>query len=74
MMGDSANKTFTVAVRNEALQSGNFVGPFTTLEDARIYCINKCKRCRKYMKYQICEGTPENPGKDLVGDLYSGAA
>lgn len=66
------NKTFTCAVVNEAAQSGHWTGTFTTLEDARIYCINQCKRTRKFIKYQIVEGTPDNPGKDLVGDLYAG--
>lgn len=61
--------TYTVKEINHALQGGSWRGTFASLEDARTYAEKQAARCQTFMEYQVCEGTPKHPGKQVGGSI-----
>lgn len=55
--------TFTVCIRNHLTKSGLWRGTFATEELARAYADKEAKRSRAFAEFEVCQGTPRDPGK-----------
>jgi hypothetical protein len=65
--------SFTVCVRNEALQQGHYTGTFATAALAEEYIDGQLPRSRSFVTFEVFSGTPKAPGK-VVGVRRRGLA
>lgn len=65
--------TYTVEERNALIGTRSCRGQFISLEAATTYARNQAMRSRKFVSYQVCEGTQRNAhtpvGEPIVGEL-----
>lgn len=65
--------TYTVEERNTLIGTRSCRGQFISLEAATTYAQNQARRSRKFVSYQVCQGTQRNAhtsvGAPFVGEL-----
>jgi hypothetical protein len=65
--------SYTVRYRNEALQSGRYIGTFETPAAASEYAQKEAARSRAFCTYDVWIGTPRMPVEPLKPErVYRG--